>query len=98
MNYIVNCLLTSLHRRLPTAHCVLFTADYLLHLRGVRVSGTLRPHSSLGQNVLSAAKEETVVTLKMKERRGNVYENKESASHSPDESANVVENTGSYTS
>jgi hypothetical protein len=52
------------------------TADCLLNLRGVGVGGTLRPHSSLGEDVFSTGKEETVVTLKMKQRSGDVVENK----------------------
>jgi hypothetical protein len=32
----------------------------------------------------------------MTDRRGNVYENKGSAFHSPRQSGNVTENTGSY--
>jgi hypothetical protein len=55
----------------PTAYCLLPAA-----LRGVRAGGTLLPYSSLGHNVFSTGKEETVVTLKLKDRCGNVYENK----------------------
>jgi hypothetical protein len=46
----------------PTAYCLLPAA-----LRGVRAGGTLRPYSSLGQNVFSTGKEETVVSLKLRE-------------------------------
>ena len=76
--------------------CFLPSTDCLLDLRGVPVGGTLRPHSSLGQNVFSAAKKETVVTLKVKEVSGNVYENKGSAINRRRQSANVIENKGSY--
>ena len=76
--------------------CFLPSTDCLLDLRGVPVGGTLRPHSSLGQNGLSTAKEETVVTLKMREQGGNVYENKGSAFKGRGRSANVIENKGSY--
>ena len=37
---------------------------------------TLCTHNSLGQDVFSTGKEDTVVTLKVKELRGNVIENK----------------------
>ena len=62
----------------PTAYCLLLTAFCLLLAAwmGVRAGGTLRPYSSLGQTVFSTGKEEIVVTLKLKDRRGNVYENK----------------------
>ena len=63
--------LLSADRLLLSAYCLLPAA-----LRGVRAGGTLVPYSSLGQNVFSTGKEETVVTLKLKDRRGNVYENK----------------------
>ena len=81
---------------LPTAFCLLPSADCLLNLRGVPVGGTLRPHSNLGQNAFFAAEKETVVTLKVKERRGNVYENKGSAFDRRRQSANVIENKDSY--
>jgi hypothetical protein len=60
------------------AFLLLATGDCLLPaaLKGVRAGGTLRPHSSLGQNVFSRGKEETVVTLKMTQQRANVIENK----------------------
>jgi len=81
---------------LLTADCFLPSADCLLNLRGVPVSGTLRPHSNLGQNAFFAAEKETVVTLKVKEWRGNVYENKGSAFNRWRQSANVIENKDSY--
>jgi hypothetical protein len=56
--------------------------------------GTLRPHSSLGQNVFSAGKEETVVTLKMTERSGNVIENKGPLLKKWERNGNVYENKG----
>ena len=37
-----------------------------------------------------------LVSSKLKERSGNVYENKWSAFHRPAQIENVVENTGSY--
>ena len=43
-----------------------------------------------------STKEETIVTLKMKERSGNVYENKGPAFSSPAGSWNVAQNKGSY--
>ena len=76
---------------MPSAYC-------LLHLRGVGVGGTPRLHSSLGHNVSFTGKEETVVTLKMNERSGDVYENKGSAFHERWQSRNVIENKGSYAS
>ena len=81
---------------LLTADCFLPSADCLLNLRGVPVSGTLRPHSNLGQNAFFAAEKETVVTLKVKELPGNVYENKGSAFNRRRQGANVIENKGSY--
>jgi hypothetical protein len=39
---------------------------------------------------------EAVESIKMNERRGNVYENKGSAFSSPRRSGNVIENTASY--
>jgi hypothetical protein len=53
----------------PSAYC-------RLPLRGVRVGGALGPYRSIRQDVSLAGKEETLVTLKLKEPRGNVYENK----------------------
>jgi hypothetical protein len=44
---------------------------------------------------LSAENEKTSF-LKMNERRGNVYENKGSVSHSQPRSGNVIENKGGY--
>jgi hypothetical protein len=43
-----------------------------------------------------STKEETIVTLKMKERSGNVYENKGPAFSNPERCGNVIENKGSY--
>jgi hypothetical protein len=63
-------------------------------LRGVRVGGTLCRHISLGQDVFSTGKEETVVTLKMKVRSGNVIENKGLLWKTWGRSGNVYENKG----
>ena len=84
--------------RLLTADCFLPSAfaDCLLNLWGVPVGGALRPYSNLGQNAFFAAEKETVVTLKVKEWRGNVYENKGSAFNRRRQSGNVIENKGSY--
>ena len=76
------------------AFLLLATADCLLNLTGVRVGGTLRPHSSLGQDVFSTAKGETVVTLKMKGQRGNVIENKGSRLENRGRSGNVIDSKG----
>jgi len=43
---------------------------------------------------LQAGEKGTVVTSKMQERRGNVYENKGSVFHSPEQSGNVIDNKG----
>jgi hypothetical protein len=43
---------------------------------------------------LQAEEKGTVVTSKMQERRGNVYENKGSVFHSPRQSGNVVDYKG----
>jgi hypothetical protein len=51
-------------------------------------------HSSLGQNVFSTGKEETVVTLKMKERSGNVYENKGPLWKKLERSRNITDSKG----
>ena len=82
----------------PTAYCLLLTAFCLLPaaLRGVRAGGTLRPYRSLGQNVFSTGKEETVVTLKLKDQCGNVIENKGPPWKTRRQSGNVTENKGSY--
>jgi hypothetical protein len=47
---------------------------------------------------MSAGKGErkNLVSLKTHDRCGNLYENKGSAFHSPQESGNIIENTGSY--
>jgi hypothetical protein len=79
-----------------SADCLLLIADCLLNLRGVRAGGTLGPRSSLGHDVLSTRKEETVVTLKMTDRRGNVVENKGQGLEATGRDGNVIENKGSY--
>ena len=89
--WIVSCLLA-----FATADCLLLTGDCLLHLRGVRAGGPLGPHPSLRQYVTLTGKEETLVTLKMKERCRNVHENKGPAFSRPGEGGNVTENTGSW--
>jgi hypothetical protein len=48
----------------------------------------------MGQDVFSTGKEETVVTLKMTERRGNVIENKGPLWKTGGRSGNVHENKG----
>ena len=48
-----------------SAFCVLPSAYCLLHLRGVRVGGTLGPYRSLRQDVTLAGKEATLVTSKI---------------------------------
>jgi len=90
------CRPPSADRLLPTAFCRPPSADCLLNLRGVRVGGTLGPRSSLGRDVLSTRKEETVVTLKMTDRRGNVVENKGQGLEATGRDGNVIENKGSY--
>jgi hypothetical protein len=70
----------------------------LVPLGGAEPRRTLCTQSSLGQDVSSTGKEETAVTLKMKERSGNVVENKGPASEAAEQSGNVIENKGSYAS
>ena len=70
------------------------TGCRLLRLRGVGVGGSLCTHSSLGQDVFSTGKEETVVTLKMTERSGNIIENKGPLWKTWGRSGNVFENKG----
>ena len=66
--------------------------------RGGGAGGTLPTHSSLGQDVSSTGKEETVVTSKMNELSGDVIENKGPGSATAERSCNVIENKGSYES
>jgi len=47
-----------------------------------------------GQNVACGVEMEKRDSLKLDEQRGNVYENKGSAFHSPRRSGNVYEKTG----
>jgi hypothetical protein len=49
---------------------------------------------SFGQDVGSGVEVKESDSSKLKERRGNVYENKGSAFHGPKRSGNVVENKG----
>jgi hypothetical protein len=84
----MNCrVLLSAFRFLPSAYC-------RLRLRGVRVGGSLCTHISMGQDVFSTGKEETVVASKMKERSGDVFENKGSLWETWGRSANIFENKG----
>jgi hypothetical protein len=55
-------------------------------------------HSSLGQDVSSTGKKETVVTSKIKELCGYVIENKGPESEAAWRSGDVIENKGSYPS
>ncbi|MGA9057190.1 MAG: hypothetical protein WB763_11830 [Terriglobia bacterium] len=77
-------------------HRLLLTADCLLNLRGVRVGGALGQCQGLRQDVTLAGKEETSVTSKNDERRGNVIENKGPLWKTRRQSGNVVENKHSY--
>ena len=76
---------------LPSYFSPLPTADCLLNLRGVRVGGTLGQYRSIRQDVTLSGKEETLVTLKMNDRRGNVIENKGSWSEAAERSGNAVD-------
>jgi aspartate carbamoyltransferase regulatory subunit len=61
----------------------------------VPASTKTRKLVSYAQEV-DSGKREKKDFLKLKDRSGNIYENKGSAFHSPGQSGNVIENTGSY--
>jgi hypothetical protein len=84
---MVNCFLSSYDGGLPTAYCLLCS-------RGVPVGGTLGQHRNLRQDVTLVGKEETLAVSKMKERSGNVIENKGSGSEAAERSFNVVDSKG----
>jgi hypothetical protein len=87
--WIVSCLVTSGHR-------LLLAPDCQLSLRGVLFGGTVGYYHSQRQDVILAGKEETLVTSKNGERRGNVIENKGPLWKKWGGSGNVIENKGSY--
>jgi hypothetical protein len=55
-----------------------------------------RPCKVDNKSVIETEREKN--SLKIRERSGNIYENKESSFHRPERTGNVIENKGSYTS
>jgi hypothetical protein len=82
------CELLNYSSPLPTACCLLPTA-----FEGVRTERAPGRHGGPGQDVTVERK---LVTLKVKQRGGNVYENKGSVFQGRGQSVNVIENKGSY--
>jgi hypothetical protein len=61
---------------LAAADCLLLTADWLLHFREAGWRGLFAGMAALDKMSPPTGKEKTSNFKKVKERRGNVYENK----------------------
>jgi hypothetical protein len=68
--------------------------EFALESIAAGVESAEKWHGDRGRNVGQGRERETI----LKERSGNVYENKGSAFHTPEQSGDIIENAGSYES